>query len=197
MTETPESAELGALRLALAARLVDPRLPDPVRNIGEILSRQSWRLPAQAQVTAPVCTCFPRIRALCEMTASGSLAGHLSPLLDRLRWVADYPDRPALAETFGHAVLHAGDGLVTGCNLLATETAYPAHAHRADELYLPLTDGMPALWRQGDGVDREKRAGTLVIHGPEEPHALTTRADPILNIWIQFGESPGGPAWFV
>lgn len=197
MTNTGEDRALAALRMALAERLCDPGAPDPVGKIGAALARQTWALPVTADTSAPVCANIPGVAALCAQSADGSLATLLATVLTRLRWVADYPDKPALAETFGHAVLHSGDGLVIGCNLLAVDTAYPSHAHLADELYLPVSDGMPALWRQGDGVDREKHAGTLVIHASEEPHALTTRADPILNIWLQFGQQPGGPAWFV
>lgn len=84
-----------------------------------------------------------------------------------------------------------------GCNLLAARTCYPPHAHLADEVYIPINDSGALFWRERSDSAEPKAPGDIVLHGSKEAHALTTREHPALNLWIQFGESHGGPVWFV
>ena len=147
---------------------------------------------------APVCDAFPDVIELCADPAAHPLfARPLSSLLDRLGWVADYPCHSVLKDRFGHAVLYASDTLVIGCNLTAAGTAYPAHAHLAQEVYLPITDSGALFWHQRAGEAFRVTPGDLVFHESEEAHALRTSDRPALNLWLQFDDAPGGATWFV
>ncbi|MEQ8895580.1 MAG: dimethylsulfonioproprionate lyase family protein [Roseovarius sp.] len=161
------------------------------------LTAQNWRFTPLAYTPAPACAHLPGALAACPATGPfADTATRLAALVHHLPWTADYPDHPTLKDAFAHAVIaRSGDALL-GCNLLAPQTAYPAHAHLACEIYLPVNDSGALFWQAATGTDRPARPGAPVTHGPSEPHALTTRARPALNLWLQHGEAPGGPTWF-
>lgn len=162
------------------------------------LAAQSWHIAPRAFTRAPVCTHLPAALALCP--ASGPIAAiacHLTALVHHLSWVADYPSHPTLKDSFAHAVIARTDGALVGCNLTAPHTSYPPHAHLADEIYLPVSDSRALFWQATTGRETPATPGTPITHGPSEPHALTTGGHPALNLWLQHGQDPGGPTWFL
>ncbi|KZY30459.1 hypothetical protein A3731_05090 [Roseovarius sp. HI0049] len=161
------------------------------------LSVQSWQFTPLAFRPAPACAHLAGALAHCPATGPfAHTASRLAALVHHLPWTADYPDHPTLKDTFAHAVIARGHGALFGCNLLAPHTAYPAHAHLAAEIYLPVNDSRALFWQATTGADTRAMPGQPVTHGPSEPHALTTGARPALNLWLQHGDSPGGPTWF-
>lgn len=126
----------------------------------------------------------------------GAIAAKLGEVLPELHWVADYPHHPVLRGNFGHAVIAELAGIVIGCNLLAARTEYPAHAHAAQEIYVPLSDSAALFWQESTGQFEPGSPGDIIVHGSQEAHAITTQEHPVLNVWLQFGQEPGGPALF-
>lgn len=182
---------------ALLTRFLD-HLDTTHRALATCLSGQAWQVTPLAFRRAPVCAHFPAALTLCP--TSGPIAritAELTALVHHLKWTADYPAHPTLKNSFAHAVIAQSDEALVGCNLLAPHTAYPAHAHLADEIYLPVADSRALFWQASTGTDTPATPGQPVTHGPSEPHALTTGDRPALNLWLQHGEAPGGPTWFV
>ncbi|MDM8167085.1 dimethylsulfonioproprionate lyase family protein [Roseovarius sp.] len=167
--------------------------PDLVQR----LAPGHWQVTPAGFAPAPACAHLPEAVAHCPETGPmADTARRLAALVHHLPWTADYPDHPVLKEAFAHAVIARSEGALLGCNLLAPHTAYPAHAHLACEIYLPVNDSGALFWQATTGADTPAIPGQPVIHGPSEPHALTTRDRPALNLWLQHGEAPGGPTWF-
>lgn len=180
--------------LFLILRLLRSSHPDLVAA----LEAQRWHATPQAFAPAPACAHLPAATALCPATGPiAAIADRLTALVHHLSWTADYPSHPILKDRFAHAVIARSDGALVGCNLLGPHVAYPPHAHLADEIYLPVSDSRAVFWQATTDTDTRATPGTPITHAPSEPHALTTQAHPALNLWLQHGEAPGGPTWFV
>ena len=83
-------------------------------------------------------------------------------------------------------------GLACGFLLLGPGVLYPRHAHEAEELYVPLS-GL-AEWQQGDELWREQIPGAVIQHEPREPHAMRTRVQPLLALYLWRGTGLGQKA---
>ncbi len=46
-----------------------------------------------------------------------------------------------------------------------------------------------AAWLQGDAVWRDRTPGTLIHHLSEEPHAMRTREEPLLAMYLWRSEN--------
>ena len=183
---------------AIRTGLCDILKSSPFSGLVPEVAKSDWSQATTKASRVPVCDAFPDVLELCaDPVAHPLFARPMAALVDRLGWVADYPSHPVLKDRFGHAVLYASDAAVIGCNLTAAGTAYPAHAHLARELYLPITDSGALFWHQRAGEAFRVLPGDLVYHEAEEAHALRTSDRPALNLWLQFGDAPGGATWFV
>jgi len=184
--------------IALIARHLKTSSSPIIQSVATLLPLQEYRALPDSPRDAPVCTHLKTAEAFCpDEGPFCPISEKLRSVLPALHWVADYPDNPVLRGSFGHAVIASSSEIVMGCNLLAARTDYPAHAHPAAEIYLPLSDSAALYWQEGTGTFGPKGPGDIVLHGAHEPHAMTARDRPVLNFWVQFGEQPGGPAFFV
>jgi Dimethlysulfonioproprionate lyase len=77
------------------------------------------------------------------------------------------------------------DRIACGFLLLGPEIEYPAHAHEAEELYLPLAGEV--LWMRGGADFAPRAAGTLIEHPSWMPHAMRTLAQPMLALYLWRG----------
>ncbi len=94
-------------------------------------------------------------------------------------------DRYAWTELFGLSGPLASATVACGFLLLGPDTLYPAHAHAAEELYVPLAGA--ALWSRG-GEGWVSRAPGEPIHHPSwVPHAMRTGAEPLLALYLWRG----------
>ena len=75
--------------------------------------------------------------------------------------------------------------IACGILMLGPDIDYPAHAHEAEELYLPLAG--KARWTRGDGAAIERPAGTPIHHPSWVPHAMRTGAEPLLALYVWRG----------
>ena len=72
-----------------------------------------------------------------------------------------------------------------GILMLGPDIDYPAHAHEAEELYLPLAGA--ARWSRGHEAAIERPAGTPIHHPSWVPHAMRTGAEPLLALYVWRG----------
>ncbi|MEQ9260914.1 MAG: dimethylsulfonioproprionate lyase family protein [Roseovarius sp.] len=63
---------------------------------------------------------------------------------------------------------------------------YPEHNHRAEEIYHVLAG--TALWSMGGGAPEPRGAGDFIHHPPSVMHAMHTRAEPMLALWVWRGD---------
>lgn len=105
------------------------------------------------------------------------------------------PPGPGFLDNYGYFVVAGpADGppafvevsaLALGLLLLGPGTVYPAHAHPAEELYIPLAGD--AEWRMGDGPWRVEPAGSLIHHPSGVAHATRAGAAPLLAVYLWRG----------
>jgi hypothetical protein len=77
------------------------------------------------------------------------------------------------------------EAVACGFLMLGPRLEYPAHAHEAEEIYLPLAGD--ALWMRG-GEDFVARApGAIIEHSSWIPHAMRTVEQPMLALYVWRG----------
>jgi hypothetical protein len=179
----------------------------------ESLSRQIRQLLGPIQTAAPFLEGWPELKALRttrprslpvvalldrlithSVPATADLVQALAAAADDLEWRQTYSAAdfgPAFLDRYGWTELIGLRGPIpsteVACGFLALgpEIDYPSHAHEAEELYLPLAGD--ALWMRGD-EDFTTRLPGLPIHHPSwMPHAMRTRAEPLLALYIWRG----------
>jgi hypothetical protein len=97
----------------------------------------------------------------------------------------EFLDNYAWTEVLGLRGPRHSERLACGFLLLGPRTHYPSHQHAAEELYVPLSGR--AEWQQADGVWRCHEPGTVIQHRSEEPHAMRTREEPLLAVYLWRG----------
>jgi hypothetical protein len=182
------AADLGPLIHELLTSLAAPQLcpylaewPDsPVSRAVAPASLPvlQW-LPAAASGAPPFSAAL--IAALCR--AASSLAWRQSYTLKDFG--AQFLDNYGWSELIGQRGPTLSERIACGFLLLGPATTYPSHRHQAEEIYLPLSG--VARWLQGGGPWQDKGAGTLIHHQSEEPHAMQTREQPLLALYLWRG----------
>jgi quercetin dioxygenase-like cupin family protein len=84
------------------------------------------------------------------------------------------------------ALFHAPD-LRVGLLLLGPGLHYPLHAHPAEEIYHPLTQG--GLWRRGEEAWRVVPAGNAIHHAPMVPHETKAADRTLLALYCWRGDT--------
>lgn len=84
------------------------------------------------------------------------------------------------------ALFHAPD-IRVGLLVLGAGLHYPLHAHPAEEIYHPLTDG--GLWRRGNEAWRAVPAGHAIHHPPMMPHETKSSDVTLLALYCWRGET--------
>lgn len=137
--------------------------------------------------TLDVCRWLEGMRADGVVGAIRSAAGDL-------RWQQTYG-----AADFGAAFLNgygwsefvglrgpvASERIACGVLLLAPGIVYPAHAHEAEEVYLPISG--VAEWQQGEGDFAKVEVGQAIHHAAWVPHAMRTGAEPLAALYLWRG----------
>ena len=89
-------------------------------------------------------------------------------------------------------LLHApvrSNKLLLGMMFIEGNNVYPAHAHDAKEVYYILAGS--CFVKGNSNKFEEKRAGDIVIHEPNEIHALETKEESVLIVWGNTGDVHG------
>ena len=84
------------------------------------------------------------------------------------------------------ALFHA-PGIRVGLLVLGAGLHYPLHAHPAEEIYHPLTDG--GLWRRGDEAWRAVPIGHAIHHPPMMPHETKAGDSTLLALYCWRGDT--------
>jgi hypothetical protein len=169
---------------------------------------------ASAASSAPELAEWPLLRARRAVTPSSlavlrwlpeaAAAAPKGPLRERARLVLEAAPRLAWRQTYrapevsaqfleryGWCELFGLSGplpcptLAGGFLLLGPDVLYPAHSHRAQELYVPLSG--TAEWQSEAGPLRARMPGELISHRTGEPHAMRTGTQPLLALYIWHG----------
>jgi mannose-6-phosphate isomerase-like protein (cupin superfamily) len=118
----------------------------------------------------------------------------LTPIARNLPWTAapsamlsrHMEGRHAFASLIGPGEFIPSDEIRFGAFLVAPETFYPSHWHAAEEIYLILSG--TAEWQAGSAEFSDRPAGSCFRHDAWQPHALKTKAAPMLAIWAWLGD---------
>jgi hypothetical protein len=84
------------------------------------------------------------------------------------------------------ALFHVPD-IRVGLLLLGPGMHYPLHAHPAEEIYHPLTQG--GLWRRGEEAWRVVPAGNAIHHAPMVPHETKAADRTLLALYCWRGDT--------
>ncbi len=150
-----------------------------------------WPEPEVVRRLEPVQ--LPVCRWLRDMAEAGAMAA-IRAEAGRLQWRQTYG-----AADFGEAFLAgygwtefiglrgpvASDRIACGMLLLGPGVVYPAHAHQAEEVYLPIS-GL-AEWQRGDGPFRPVPVGQAVHHPSWMPHAMRVGSAPLAALYLWRG----------
>lgn len=137
--------------------------------------------------TLPVC------RWLAEMTDDG-VVGAIRRASGQLRWQqtysvvdfgSDFLNGYGWSEFAGLRGPIACVKVACGVLLLAPGIVYPAHAHEAEEVYLPISG--VAEWQQGAGAFAPVPVGQAIHHASWVPHAMRTGAEPLAALYLWRG----------
>jgi len=79
--------------------------------------------------------------------------------------------------------------LLLGMMFIEGNNYYPAHAHDAKEFYYIVAG--TCFVKTKNSHYEEKRAGDIVIHEPNEVHALKTKSESVLIVWGNTGNIHG------
>lgn len=83
--------------------------------------------------------------------------------------------------------LFQASGVRVGLLLLAAGVHYPVHAHPAEEVYHPLTEG--GRWRRGDEDWRAVPVGHAIHHPPMLPHETKAGDRTLLALYCWRGDT--------
>lgn len=123
-----------------------------------------------------------------------ALVGMLAQDKDRLNWGQTYTaadfgrtfiDNYGWLEVFGTRGHFVHDEIAAGFLILGPHVHYPDHHHIAEEIYIPLTGGTE--WRKGGGDFVRRVAGEVIHHPSNINHAMRTRDEPLLAIYLWRG----------
>lgn len=173
------NAVLAAVRDALAA------VPEAAPFL------KHW--PQDGVTRSPLPVQLPVCRWLDQMGETGVI-GALRDAARGLHWQQTYgsadfgPDFLAgygWSEFVGLRGPVASDKIACGVLLLAPGIVYPAHAHQAEEVYLPISG--VAEWQQGDGDFAKVAVGQAIHHAPWVSHAMRVREQPLAALYLWRG----------
>ena len=164
--------------------------------------------PLALEVRAPMLDSLDRMRPVppSTVTALSQLGGALAApdahpiaktieaVTGRLQWcdvdamqqLDATRDRHAYTEIVGPEGVFVSDIMRFGLYLQSAGTVYPDHHHAAVELYFVVSG--TAEWRRGEETFAKKVPGSLIHHETMQPHATTTRAEPLVAMWVWIGD---------
>jgi mannose-6-phosphate isomerase-like protein (cupin superfamily) len=152
--------------------------------------------------TLPACDHLAEALELGIKGPESDIAGGLLQLTPRLRWTYSYPrdarysgleSQLAFTEVLGKTGIWPSQRMLLGFTLIAPHTHYPAHVHPAIELYLVIVGA--AGWTLGGSSAEIRPPGSVIVHPSGAPHAMTTRAEPLLALFTWRGDLATSPSY--
>ncbi|MDH3473887.1 MAG: dimethylsulfoniopropionate lyase [Rhodospirillales bacterium] len=201
---------------ALCARGIEARAEgsEHLPAILDAIGRAPAPVEVAAQSKPTVERQLPGALALAEQSGDGALARALrgsakyfawqdmrydtAATPEMARFIDNYAYAPVLGpDIYGPMNLIPCDRVFFGFTLQAPGVLYPAHGHRATELYYVIAGR--AEWRRGAEDWVLRPPGSFLLHGPDMAHAMRTLDEPLLAFvaWVSdldcaswVGESP-------
>ena len=150
-----------------------------------------WPDTAERRVLQP--SALPVCQWLDGMGRDGVL-GPLRAVSHRLQWRqtygagdfgADFLNGYGWSEFIGLRGPVPSDRIACGVLLLAPGITYPAHAHQAEEVYLPIHGR--AEWQKGDAAFAPVPVGQAIHHPSWVSHAMRVRDEPLAALYLWRG----------
>lgn len=144
-----------------------------------------WR--AVQAVDLPVCRWLDGMRGAGVLAAVQAARGqlHWQQTYGVADFGADFLQGYGWAEFVGLRGPRPSERIACGVLLLAPGVTYPAHAHEAEEVYLPISG--VAEWQQGQGDFTAVPVGQAVHHASWVPHAMRVGAEPLAALYLWRG----------
>ncbi len=98
---------------------------------------------------------------------------------------AYFLERYAWTELMGLRGPIASTQLAAGFLFLGPAIEYPLHSHEAEEIYFPLAGA--AEWKRNDGDWIIRPPGKPIYHASWMPHAMRTKREPLLALYVWRG----------
>ena len=154
-----------------------------------------WSMPARPLEPNPL-ACLAHLDRAAELAPRKAqrLAGLLAEHQQSLHWGQTYTaadfgrhfiDNYGWLEVFGTRGHFVNESIAGGFLILGPDVLYPDHHHVAEEIYIPLTGG--AEWHTADQPFRQREAGEVVHHASGVNHAMRTRNEPLLALYLWRG----------
>ncbi len=159
--------------------------PPPLSSAPPIVEAERRDLLPAAAAKAPAQT-----RRLAEAMVEADSIATWSEYADSA-WAAGTIDRMAAGFVAGPGAPVSAAAVAFGMFVVAPDTYYPEHWHKAKEVYLVVAGSMDFL-----GADGWRRLGPgeASVQEPDVVHALRTGPDPMLCFWSWCGELDS-PQW--
>jgi len=126
--------------------------------------------------------------------ADAGVMGAVKAAAGRLQWRqtygaadfgADFLQGYGWAEFIGLRGPVPSERIACGVLLLGPGVVYPAHAHQAEEVYLPISG--VAQWQRGDAPFARVPVGQAVHHLPWMAHAMRVDTAPLAALYLWRG----------
>ena len=160
-------------------------LPQAAPFLAEWPEVGAWRPVHPARL--PVCDWLERMRP-------DGVVGAIRAAGDQLHWQqtygaadfgSDFLQGYGWSEFIGLRGPRPSARIACGVLLLAPGIVYPAHAHQAEEVYLPISG--VAEWQQGEAGFAPVPVGQAIHHAPWVPHAMRVGAEPLAALYLWRG----------
>jgi hypothetical protein len=158
---------------------------------------QDWPRVAVTRATQPrrlpVCRWLDSLEPLAA-PETRALVREFVAAAETLKWRQTYSAAdfgPEFLDSYGWTELIGLRGpipsetVACGFLMLGPQIEYPAHAHEAEEIYLPLAG--EALWTRGGQKFVKRTPGAIIEHSAWMPHATKTLGDPLLAFYVWRG----------
>ncbi|MBV8458182.1 MAG: hypothetical protein JO122_16375 [Acetobacteraceae bacterium] len=165
----------------------------PIRDFLSLWPDQTVPVRHPVPSPLPALHSLPIVCAAAEPFAAGlcSTLLHATPILEwRQTYTEDdfgphFLQRYGWTELIGQRGPFPSDRLAAGFILLGPDTEYPPHRHEAEEIYIPLSGH--ALWLKDDSGWLSRPPGEIVHHVAWTRHAIRTRQNPLLALYLWRG----------
>jgi hypothetical protein len=191
MSANAKSLSLPAESLSRQVRILLEPLPVAAPFLDDWPELKATRVVQSHRL--PVCAWLASIETLAAPTTA-ELVRALVASTNALEWRQTYSAAdfgPAFLDRYGWTELVGLRGpipsarVACGFIMLGPEIEYRAHAHEAEELYLPLAG--TALWMRDDENFIARPPGVPIKHPSWMPHAMKTQRDPLLALYVWRG----------
>jgi mannose-6-phosphate isomerase-like protein (cupin superfamily) len=161
-----------------------PFLPDWPR-LAIVRATQPRRLPVCRWLDSLEPLAAPETRALVREFVAATETLEWRQTYSAADFGPEFLDSYGWTELIGLRGPIPSETVACGFLMLGPRIQYPAHAHEAEEIYLPLAG--EALWMRGREDFVARAPGEMIEHPRWTPHATRTVGQPMLALYVWRG----------